>query len=160
MKIQRVYTDTSVIGGCFDLEFAPWSNGLIKDFFLRNFKPVISELVSAEIEDAPEHVKEKYSELLACNPELIDISEHALKLADVYQQRKILNPKFYDDGIHIALASISEVDVLVNWNFKHIVHFDKIRQFNAVNLEFGYKQLQIYSPREVTNYEERINQNT
>ena len=154
MKIQRVYTDTSVIGGCFDAEFAPWSNGLMKDFRLNNFKPVVSELVSAEIEDAPEHVRTKYAALLELNPDILEITEQVLALAETYQQRNILTPKFYDDGVHIAVASVAEVDVLVSWNFKHIVHLDKIRMFNAVNLEFGYKQLQIYSPREVTNYEE------
>ena len=153
MKIQCIYTDTSVIGGCFDEEFAPWSNGLMQDFRLKNFKPVVSELVSAEIEDAPEHVRIKYTKLLSFNPEILKISESATELADIYQERNILTPKFYDDGLHIALASVNEVDVLVSWNFKHIVHFDKIRMFNSVNLEFGYKQLQIYSPREVTNYE-------
>ncbi len=154
MKIPRVYADTSVIGGCFDEEFAPWSNGLMKDFRLNNFKPVVSELVSAEIEDAPEHVRAKYAELLELNPDILEITEEVLALAETYQQRNILTPKFYDDGVHIAVASVAEVDVLVSWNFKHIVHLDKIRMFNAVNLEFGYKQLQIYSPREVTNYEE------
>ena len=73
-------------------------------------------------------------------------------MADEYQQRKILTPKFYDDGVHIALATIEEADVLVSWNFKHIVKFDKIRLFNAVNLFCGYKPLQIYSPREVTTH--------
>ncbi len=154
MKIQRVYADTSVIGGCFDAEFAPWSNGLMKDFRMNNFKPVVSELVSAEIEDAPEHVRIKYAALLELNPDILEITEQVLALAETYQQRNILTPKFYDDGVHIAVASVAEVDVLVSWNFKHIVHLDKIRMFNAVNLEFGYKQLQIYSPREVTNYEE------
>ena len=153
MKIQRVYTDTSVIGGCFDKEFALWSNGLMEDFRLGRFRPVISELVSAEIEDAPEYVKTKYAGLLALNPEILEIGEQVFALADIYQERNILTPKFYDDGIHIASASVAETDVLVSWNFKHIVHFDKIRMFNAINLEFGYKQLQIYSPREVTTYE-------
>ena len=70
----------------------------------------------------------------------------------MYQERCILTPKFYDDGLHIAVATVGEADVLVSWNFKHIVRFDKIRRFNAVNLEFGYKPLQIFSPREVTTY--------
>jgi hypothetical protein len=65
------------------------------------------------------------------------------------RERGILTPKFYADGIHIALATIAEVDLLVSWNFKHIVHYDKIRLFTAVNLERGYKPLVIYSPREV-----------
>jgi hypothetical protein len=79
-------------------------------------------------------------------------NEAVLDLADVYQQRGILTPKFYNDGVHVALATIAEVDILVSWNFKHIVHFDKIRLFNAINLERGYKPLQIYSPREVMSY--------
>jgi hypothetical protein len=49
--------------------------------------------------------------------------------------------------------SVAEADLLVSWNFRHIVHFDKIRLFNSVNLEMGYKPLQIYSPREVTKTE-------
>jgi hypothetical protein len=65
-----------------------------------------------------------------------------------------LTAKFYNDGLHIVLATVAEVDLLVSWNFKHIVHFDKIRRFNAVNLERGYKPLQIFSPREVVSYDD------
>ena len=52
--------------------------------------------------------------------------------------------------IQLAIATVAEADLLVSWNFKHIVRFDKIRLFNAVNIEYGYKPLQIFSPREVT----------
>jgi hypothetical protein len=77
-----------------------------------------------------------------------------LRLADAYQLHGILTPKFYADGLHIALATIAEVDLLVSWNFRHIVRYDKIRLFTAVNLERGYKPLAIYSPREVASDEE------
>ena len=69
-----------------------------------------------------------------------------MALADAYQAHGILTPKFYADGLHIALATSAEVDLLVSWNFRHIVHYDKIRLFTAVNLERGYKPLAIYSP--------------
>ena len=151
-KIQRVYPDTSVIGGYCDKEFAVWSRGLFKDFRVGNFKVVISELIASEIEEAPKSVKDAFSELLTYGYEWIEMDKTAFELADIYQTRKILTPKHYDDGMHIALATLAEVDVLVSWNFKHIVHLDKIRLFNAVNLELGYKILQIYSPREVTHY--------
>ena len=82
------------------------------------------------------------------------MSASALDLADSYQRRGILTAKFYNDGLHIALATVADVDLLVSWNFKHIVHFDKIRRFNAVNLERGYKPLQIFSPREVVSYDD------
>jgi len=155
MRIQRVYVDTSVIGGCFDAEFAPWSNGLMRDFQIGNFRPVISEVVTAEIASAPEEVKAQYAQLILWQIEFVPLVDEARILADAYQSHGILTPKFYDDGLHIALATVANVDVLVSWNFKHIVHLDKIRRFNAIHQEQGYKSIQIYSPREVTNYEEK-----
>jgi hypothetical protein len=129
-------------------------NGLFKDFRLGTYLPVVSEVVAAEIEDAPEFVRERYTELVTFGAKVLDVDDSVIRLADIYQQRKILTPKFYDDGLHIALATSAEVDLLVSWNFKHIVHYEKIRLFNAVHLELGYKPLQIYSPREVTHYGE------
>lgn len=93
-----------------------------------------------------------YAELVSLNAEVLTVDESALGLAEEYQKHGILTPNFYDDGLHIALATVAEADLLVSWNFKHIVRFDKIRLFNAVNIEFGYKPLQIFSPREVTTY--------
>lgn len=154
MKKQRVYVDTSVIGGCFDNEFAAWSNGLFLDFANDIFQPVISDVVVAEVVDAPDFVQTKFAELLTFEPLVVGLAEEAIELADTYQSRQILTPKFYNDGLHIALATIANVDVLVSWNFKHVVHFNKIRLFNAANLEKGYRRLQIFSPREVTTYEE------
>ena len=54
---------------------------------------------------------------------------------------------------HTALATIAGVDAPVSWNFKHIVRLEKIRLFNAVNVESAYRVLSIRSPREVTTYE-------
>ncbi len=152
MKKQRVYVDTSVLGECFDPEFAEWSNGLIQDFRNGEFEPMLSEVTAAEVQNAPEPVQVLYAELVTIGAEILEIGENALELADEYQQRNILTPKFYADGLHIALATVAEADLLVSWNFRHIVRFDKIRLFNAVHLEYGYKILSIHSPREVTFY--------
>jgi hypothetical protein len=139
MKKPRIYIDTSVIGGCFDVEFAEWSNGLMADFAEGTFMPILSDVVAAEVQDAPPVVRQQYDVLLLREHEFVLVTDEVIELADAYQQRKILTPKFYDDGLHIALASVAEVDLLVSWNFKHIVHFDKIRLFSSVNLELGYR---------------------
>ncbi len=152
MKIQCIYIDTSVIGGCFDSEFAKWSDGLIQDFRIGSFKPLLSEIIAAEVENAPVQVQKLYEELLALNPEIVSVNNEMAELADAYQKHNILTPKYYDDGLHIAIATVTEADMLVSWNFRHIVRAEKIRLFNAVNLENGYKPIQIYSPREVTIY--------
>ena len=153
MKVQRVYIDTSILGGCFDPEFAHWSNALIDDFRAGRLKPVISDIVIAEIGDAPPAVRDLLADILTLSPESLVVTPESLALADAYQDRGILTPKFYADGLHITLATCAEVDLLVSWNFRHIVHYDKIRLFTAVNLERGYKSLAIYSPREVASDE-------
>lgn len=97
-------------------------------------------------------MQEAYAELLLQGAEVLAVEGTAADLARTYQERGILTPKYYNDGVHIALAAAAEVDLLVSWNFKHIVHDQKIRLFNAVRLELGYKPLQIYSPREVAQH--------
>jgi predicted nucleic acid-binding protein len=154
MKTQRIYLDTSVIGGCFDAEFAPWSNGLFNDISNGLFTPATSDIVSAELFYAPKEVKGKYQEFMQFHPDILEVNSNVEMLSDAYIGHQILSEKFKNDMLHIALASVHNVDILVSWNFKHIVHYDKIVKFNAVNLEYGFRQLMILSPREVSTYEE------
>src|SRR4029077_14801480 len=153
MRILRVYVDTSVIGGCFDPEFSLWSNRLGQDFHAGRFLPVVSSVVASELEFAPQQVRTKFEEILRLEPGFLEPTEEVVNLSEVYAGHGALPPKFRNDLLHIALATVANVDVLVSWNFKHIVRLEKIRIFNAVNLELGYKPLQIHSPQEVASYE-------
>ena len=150
MKKPRVYVDTSVIGGCLDPEFSVWSNALLKDFELGFAKPVLSDLVTGELERAPPAVRDKLTELMACSPEIVEVNEETRQLARLYLARGVVPPSFSADAVHVACAMIAEVDILVSWNYKHIVHWDKMRLFNAVGIEMGYRPIQILTPREVT----------
>ena len=153
MKKLRIYIDTSVIGGCFDHEFALWSNGLMEDFRNGRYQAVLSDITAAEIEPAGDSIRQIYAELLDIGSEVLQVTEEVLSLATAYSEHGILSNRFKNDMLHIAIATIANVDVVVSWNFRHIVRLDKIRLFNAVNIEMGYKILNIYSPREVTMYE-------
>ena len=86
----------------------------MEDSRQRRLIPIVSDVVAAEIADAPEAAQRLYSEIMTFAPEIIGVSAEALALADAYQQRTILTPKFYDDGVHIALATIADVDILVS----------------------------------------------
>ncbi len=149
MRLSRVYVDTSVLGGYFDPEFARWSRALMGDFRAGRLQPFLSELLSAELENAPEQVRALYAELYPLAGSTIELSPDALDLADRYAAHQIVPARFRNDMLHIALATVADADIVVSWNFRHIVRFDKIRQFNAVNLEAGYKAIAIHSPREV-----------
>lgn len=152
MKRTHIYADTSVIGGCCDPEFQEWSQGLLSDFKNGTFVLFLSELTDAEIQDAPEEVKNVYSEFRKCAVQILELSPEAFELADAYLDHKILTKNYRNDARHIAMATVAGADLLVSWNFKHVVHFEKIQRFNAVNIEMGYKPILIYSPREVTTY--------
>nr|VFK31289.1 MAG: hypothetical protein BECKMB1821G_GA0114241_10817 [Candidatus Kentron sp. MB] len=154
METLRIYVDTSVIGGCFDREFQEWSEALTDHFRRGRYLAVVSDVVTKEIEGAPDFVKKRYQELLSIPAEIIDVSEEAVSLVGHYMARGILTQRFLNDAMHIALATIAKIDMLVGWNFKHIVRLDKIRLFNTVNMAQGYKPLTIYSPREVVHHDQ------
>ena len=153
MATFRIYVDTSVIGGCFDTEFVTWSDALMRDFRAKRLVPVLSDVTAAEVAGAPVSVRVLHQELLGLSGGVLPVTPAVLTLVAAYEVRKILPVKFAADLTHIALATIAEVDAIVSWNFKHIVRLEKIRLFNAVNVELGYRALSILSPREVTTYE-------
>ncbi|MBI4334939.1 MAG: hypothetical protein HY673_27105 [Chloroflexi bacterium] len=152
MKKTRIYVDTSVIGGCCDPEFQVWSHALSQRFSIRVFLSAVSVLIDAEIEEAPDEVKSVYAEFRGCADETIELTAEAIELADAYLNHSILTENFRDDARHIAMATVAGADLLVSWNFRHIVRFEKVQGFNAVNIGMGYKPISIYSPREVTTY--------
>jgi predicted nucleic acid-binding protein len=151
MKRLRVYVDTSVFGGYFDPDFSAWSKTLMDDFRSGRYAMIISDVTAAEVGMAPEPVRDLLSEFVAVADKL-PVTQEALELLRAYQSHRILGQRFRNDMLHIAIATVAEVDVLVSWNFRHIVRLDKIRLFNGVNLELGYKPLAIYSPREVATH--------
>ena len=77
------------------------------------------------------------------------INEESVKLAEMYLKEDIVTKKYLSDALHIAVATVIGVDVLVSWNFKHIVNLEKIKKFNAVNLKEGYPILEIRTPQEM-----------
>jgi len=151
---QRIYIDTSVIGGCEDEEFSKWSNLLFSDFREELRIAVISDLTRRELERAPENVKSILPSLADTSVENVFLTEEAENLAQSYIDNGAVSAKHIVDAQHIAIASVERVDVLVSWNFQQIVNLDRIHAFNSVNLKLGYPILEIRSPKEVIHEEE------
>ena len=82
-----------MIGGCFDSEFAPWSNGLFRDFRRGTLVPVVSQVVAAEVDAAPPAVREKYAELLDCGAEVLDVNREVDELAGIYSPREVTHDR-------------------------------------------------------------------
>lgn len=152
---KRVYIDTSVVGGYFDDEF---NDGTIPFFELVNNGEVtiiVSDLLEAELLGAPDFVKKLLNDIEEKNIERINLDEKATILADKYIEAKVVGKTSRADCQHIAMATISNADVLVSWNFKHIVNLDKIRGYNGINYQNGFKMIEIRTPKEILPYENR-----
>lgn len=145
----RIYADTSVIGGCFDPEFSADSERLFEQFRAGYHVLVTSDITAAELELAPDAVKDVVITVPPENRRVVNMSAEATRLAELYVAAGVVPKWCWTDARHIAVATLSEVDVLVSWNFKHIVNLRRIRGYNAVNAGLGYQQLEIRTPREV-----------
>lgn len=155
MKKLHIYVDTSVIGGCEDEEFSEVTRQLWSRFRAGECVMIISDLTLQEIEGAPIGVRKHLEDIPADYQIQVRLSNEARELADAYVARGVVGPGSLADALHVAMATVSAVDVLVSWNFKHIVNLGRIRLFNAVNLEQGYGLIEIRTPKEVL-YEEDV----
>lgn len=149
----RLYVDTSVFGGYFDNEFKENTKLLFERIKKNDFDIYISEISKNELIHAPFRVRNIVQEIPVNCLFNLEFTEEVKELANHYIREKILGKASLNDAYHIAITTINRIDVLVSWNFTHIVNFNKIRLFNSVNLKQGYPAIDIRTPIELINYE-------
>ena len=145
----RIYTDTSVVGGSEDVEFRQPSRRLLEAFRRGDMTLVISELTLRELAAAPAAVRDALGRIPPDVIEVLAVSAEVEDLASAYVAEGAISARMRADALHIAFATVARVDVLVSWNFKHIVNLTRIHAYNAVNLKRGYPLLEIRTPREI-----------
>lgn len=159
MRKLKLYLDTSV-WNFFFADDAPEKRDVTKEFFdlvrQGQYEVFISAVVVKEINDAPMHKKDQLGELIKTCPVIeLEITEEADKLAKSYMGKGIVPEKKEDDALHVAIATVAEMDALVTWNFQHLANLRKAELFHSVSLEMGYfKKLEIVTPMEVSRYED------
>ena len=152
MKL-RLYLDTSVFDGFFDDEFSEHTIPLFERISKGEFILIYSTITQEELGNAPNQVKTLVTNLKTEFTEYVELHEEAVELATSYIQENVVGKTSFADCLHIALATLSNADYLVSWNFKHIVNIQRIKGYNSVNRMKGYAQLEIRSPLEFENYE-------
>lgn len=146
---QRIYIDTSVIGGYYDEEFEEATRELFKRLENNEIVFVISDLLDLELVDAPERVRDLLKIYSADKFERVVLTKDAIQLAEAYITERVVGKTSLQDCRHIALATINRVDVLASWNFKHIVNLNRIKGYNSVNLRLGFTMIEIRSPKDL-----------
>ncbi|MEQ8239521.1 MAG: hypothetical protein RIA69_09935 [Cyclobacteriaceae bacterium] len=152
--IKKVYIDTSVVGGYFDEEFEFWTKIFFESVKKNEFQIVISDILTEELKYAPEFIRNFLDEFPDEHKVYVELSSDVEALARQYISSQIVGVKSLVDCRHIATATINQIEILTSWNFKHIVNLNKIHLYNGVNLQYGYRPVEIRTPREIVNYED------
>jgi hypothetical protein len=145
----RVYADTSVFGGCFEEKFSVASARFFEQVRDGVFVLVVSDVILEELDPAPQYVKSLLDTVPAGHMEQVATSDDSKRLQLAYLDAAVVGPACGNDAAHIAVATIASVDIIVSWNFKHIVHYEKIMGYESINIRYGYRSPRIYSPYEV-----------
>ena len=151
---QKIYIDTSVIGGHFDEEFAEHTKQFFKRIKNGDFSVYFSEVNETELILAPSNIRNIPKLIPKECYKFLDLDEESKELAEKYISEKALGKSSINDAYHIALSSVNRLDCLVSWNFKHIVNFDKIKHFNSINIKLGYPVIDIRTPLAFLKYED------
>ena len=148
---QTYYLDTSIWNFYYAEDTPDFQKATVE--FLRNLDDskeeiFISQVVLDEISAAPEIKRVKLERLITQRkPTFLELHQEIEELALRYIEEGVLRETDYADALHIAIASVYEVEYLLSWNFRHIANIPKSEKVNAVNLLSGYvKELKITTP--------------
>jgi predicted nucleic acid-binding protein len=145
----KVYLDTSVISALFD-ERTPERLAMTTILWskLADYEVFISELVLEEIGRTNEQVRDKM--FSAINGFIVlKITKESEKLAQIYVKQGIFPEKYFDDALHVALASVNQIGILLSWNFTYLVKLKTRRMVSIVNLTENIMPVEIASPPEL-----------
>ena len=158
MRIPKIYLETSIFNFLF-ADDAPDKKQdalkLFEEIRQGKYQPYTSDFVVSELQDAQEPKRSAMIDLITkYDMIVIPADEETKRLAELYVAEGIIPEKYSADAFHIASTTVSDLDFIVSYNFKHIVKLKTITLTEAVNLREGYKRIGIYSPTEVVVYDE------
>jgi predicted nucleic acid-binding protein len=80
---------------------------------------------------------------------LLQVSEEAESLADAIVAEGLLPDRAFADALHIAVATIHQVDYLLTWNCKHIANAEILPRVAAICMTLGFTSPFVCTPDEL-----------
>lgn len=147
---QRLYFDTSVIS-VYEDDRSPERRLLTREFFERlpEFEVSISEVTTRELAATPDASRRASMMDLIRGMRVLTLTDVARELAARYMDAGIFPASVPDDALHVAIAVTSHQDVLVSWNFKHLVNQRRRAAIQSLNARLGLPGILILPPPEV-----------
>ena len=154
VKVRRIYADTTVIGGCIDPEYAAESMRLVEAVRRGRLVLLLSDVMVAELADAPARVRSVLQSLPAGAVEKVELTGEVFQLRDAYLSARIVGQRWTDDAAHVAAATVAGADAVVSWDSEHLVESGKVKAYNQGNRRRGYGKVSIVTPKEVVGEQE------
>ena len=153
----KLYLDTSVLGAVCDPgpeDRLAATRRILDGLTAGSWDGYISALVLEEVSRAHDSVRRKIAMALDKSPvTVLDESEESVALAQAYIAAGAIPSDSEDDARHIAIATLNDINVIVSWNFRHMVNIERKRRINSVNLREGCPLIDIVSPWEISHEE-------
>lgn len=148
--MEKIYLDTSVLSAYFD-DRDPTRQKVTQDFWprLNEYEKYVSELVLEELSKMTDTVKKGAVLKLASDFQILELSDEVNVLAKAYIKRGLFPNRYFADALHLALASSNGINILISWNFEHLVKRKTRILANTINLELKYPQVEIIAPPEL-----------
>lgn len=145
----KLYLDTSVFSAYYD-ERTPERMRMTRDFWLvlERHEKLCSDLTIEELRQARSGLREKLIALTQ-NFTVLSLTDEMRKLAKLYVEEGVVPSKYFADALHIAAAVLGNADILVSWNFKHLVKRSTRLLVNYINTRQGLRTIEILAPPEV-----------
>tara|TARA_B100001093_G_C26549467_1_gene893850 strand:- start:304 stop:765 length:462 start_codon:yes stop_codon:yes gene_type:complete len=152
--IRKLYIDTSVVGGYYDDEFKEDTRALWSLWESGEYRFCTSEILFQEVTKAPKRVRELAYKTFKEEAQIYHLTEESFELSQKYLEHQVVSSKYADDARHVAIAAVNGIELVVSWNFTHMVNVTRNDKFNAVNLLQGSSNVRIISPKMLLNYED------
>lgn len=153
MRKLRLYLDTSIFNFAFSQQSPDYKEATLRLLELVRegvYEGYISEVVIREINKAGKEKAEQLMGLiLDLSPGRLEINAEIERLAEEYVKAGLIPVRYTEDASHIAVASFYEIDIILSWNFEHMVKFKTKKGVVGINTLLGYKPVEILTPLEV-----------
>ena len=152
MRKQKIYLETTLFNFYVDEDRDAHAATvkLFKEIAMEKYEAYASTYVTDELENAPETKRYKMMGLITkYNITVLASTDEAVRMADIYIEEGIIPQKYRADGLHIAIATVNDLDIIVSMNFRHIVKRKTILTTGKINNLNGYRAIEIYSPMEI-----------
>jgi predicted nucleic acid-binding protein len=152
IKRRRVLLDTSVPSDWFnkeDLKRQEKTKLFFEQIKKGRFEAFITHVTQEELSRIKDiKTRKKTEELVGLLP-VLPITPQCRQLAEAYVKNKVLSSRYLNDALHVAVATVHQLDTIASWNFRHLVNIDRKIAFNRVNVNLGFDPIEILSPEEL-----------